>query len=476
MQQASLVQRQQLGVKMAPQMYQSIKLMEMPLIELREKIGEELERNPALEVVEDNSTVSLDEDEASGEEMEYFETSSDSGFINSGVGGAAASDEHHRFIEGALSRPETLQQHLLWQLQLEPVDDELRAIATVLIQNLNDDGFHKEPPETLFNKAPFSGPPPRLAEAIRLVQTLDPIGCCTADYHESLKVQIALLYDDAPACMESALDCLELLEREKFPEAAKKMNCSKDEARVCFELIKKLSPFPGRLFAATDVRFVIPDVQVVRGGSANGVAGNYDSGDFVIILNNEVIPVLGINSFFKKLDPNIHRGRIKNSADYSAQKFARENIREARGFINALAMRNHTLMLVARAIVEFQRPFFTHGPQHLAPLTLHDIAEELGIHETTVSRTANGKYMQTEWGIFELRYFFTNSISGTGSEGSRFSKEGVKAIIQELIDADEQHLSDLDISALLAQRGISLARRTVAKYRKELDLGSSYTR
>jgi RNA polymerase sigma-54 factor len=451
--------------------------MEMPLIELREKIGEELERNPALEVVEDNSTVSLDEDEVSGEEMEYFETSSDSGYINSGTRGAVASDEHHRFIEGALSRPETLQQHLLWQLQLEPADAELRAIASVLIQNLDDDGFHKEPPETLFNKEL----PPRLAEAIHLVQTLDPIGCCTADYHESLKVQIALLYDDAPACMESALDHLELLEREKFPEAAKKMNCSKDEARDCFELIKKLSPFPGRLFAATDVRFVIPDVQVVRGGGASagsggGPASNYDSGDFVIILNNEVIPVLGINPFLKKLDPEIHRGRIKNSADYSAQKFARENIREARGFINALAMRNHTLMMVARAIVEFQRPFFMHGPQHLAPLTLRNIAEELGIHETTVSRTANGKYMQTEWGIFELRYFFTNSISGTGSEGSRFSKEGVKAIIQELVNADEQHLSDLDISGLLARRGISLARRTVAKYRKELDLGSSYTR
>jgi RNA polymerase sigma-54 factor len=472
MQQASLVQRQQLGVKMAPQMYQSIKLMEMPLIELREKIGEELERNPALEVVEDNSTVSLDEEETSVEEMEYFEASSDSGFINSGTSGTIASDEHHRFIEGALSRPETLQQHLLWQLQLEPVDAELRAIASVLIQNLDDDGFHKEPPETLFNKTP----PPRLVEAINLVQTLDPIGCCTADYHESLKIQIALLYDDAPACMESALDCLELLEREKFPEAAKKMNCSKDEARDCFELIKKLSPFPGRLFAASDVRFVVPDVQVVRGGSSSGPASNYDGGDFVIILNNQVIPVLGINPFLKKLDPEIHRGRIKNSADYSAQKFARENIREARGFINAIAMRNHTLMMVARAIVEFQRPFFMHGPQHLAPLTLGDIAEKLGIHETTVSRTANGKYKQTEWGIFELRYFFTNSISGTGSEGSRFSKEGVKAIIQEMVNADQQHLSDLDISELLARRGISLARRTVAKYRKELDLGSSYTR
>jgi RNA polymerase sigma-54 factor len=472
--QASLVQKQQLGVKMSPQMYQSIKLMEMPLIDLREKIGEELERNPALEVLEDNSTVSLDETEAPGEEREYFETSSDSGYIYSG-GGAAASDDHHRFIEGVLTRPETLQQHLLWQLQLEPVDGELRAIAAMLIQNLDDDGFHRELPETIFKENQPEIPPFRLAEAMRLVQTLDPPGCCTANYHEALKVQAALLCPDAPACMEDALDHLELLEREKFAEAAKKMNCDKDDARECFDLIKTLSPFPGRLFtaAAAEVRFVVPDLQVVRDSSR---VGGDSSNDFVIILNNEVIPVLGINPFFKKLEPEARRGRMKNSADQSAQKFARENIREARTFINSISMRNHTLKMVARAIVEFQRPFFANGPQYLTPLTLGDIARELGIHETTVSRTANGKYMQTEWGIFELRYFFTNSISGTGSGGSRFSKEGVKAIIEELVNTDEQNLSDLDISELLAQRGISLARRTIAKYRKELDLGSSYTR
>ena len=448
---------------MTPQMYQSIKLMEMPLIELREKIGEELERNPALEVLEDNSTVSLDDDEAPDEE-EYFETSSDSGFIHtgySGAGGAAASDEHQQFIEGALTRPETLQQHLLWQLQLEPVDADLRAIAAILIQNLDDDGFHKEPPETLFKECN------RLAEAMRLVQTLDPAGCCTANYHESLKVQAGLIRDDVPPCMGDSLDCLELLQKEKFAEAAKKMRCSKDDARICFGLIKKLSPFPGRLFAGGEVRFVIPDVQVARGN---------DGADFVIILNNEVIPVLGINPFFKKLKPEAKRGRTKNSADQSAQKFARENIREAKVFINSLSMRNHTLKIVAHAIVEFQRSFFSNGPQYLAPLTLGDIARELGIHETTVSRAANGKYMQTEWGIFELRHFFTNSISGTGSGGSRFSKEGVKAIIEELLNADKQNLSDIEIAALLAQRGITLARRTVAKYRKELDLGSSYTR
>ncbi|MCL2269918.1 MAG: RNA polymerase factor sigma-54 [Treponema sp.] len=462
-----MVQRQQLGVKMSPQMYQSIKLIEMPLIDLREKIGEELERNPALEVLEDNSTVSLDDNEAPGEEEEYFEASSDSGYIHGG--GAAASDEHHRFIEGVLSRPETLQQHLLWQLQLEPADSELRSAAAVLIQNLDNDGFHREPPETAIKKNEPGFPPARIAEAMRLVQTLDPLGCCTADYRESLKAQVALLYNDAPDCMESALDHLELLERGKFAEAAKKMKCGKDDVSACFDLIKKLSPFPGRLFNAAEVRFVVPDLQVVRD---SGHAGE----DFVIILNDEVIPVLGINPFFKKLDPEIRRGRLKKSADITAQKFVRENIKEARIFINSISMRNHTLKMVARAVVEFQRPFFMNGPQYLAPLALGDIARELSVHEATVSRTANGKYMQTEWGIFELRYFFSNSISGAGSGGSRFSKEGVKAIIGELVNTDEQNLSDLDISELLAQRGISLARRTIAKYRKELDLGSSYTR
>jgi len=469
--QASFVQKQQFGVKMNPQVYQSLKLMELPLVDLREKIEEELEKNPALEVVDDRSTVSLNEDEPQQKEIEeYFETSSDSGFIYSGSAGAAASDEHRRFMEGALTRPETLQQHLLWQLQLEPIDDELRSVAAILIQNLDDDGFHKEPPETLFKESDSFPvvPPPRLDEAIRLVQTFDPVGCCAANYKESLKAQISLLRD-APDCVECSLDHLDLLEKGKFSAAAKKMNCGEDEARACYKLMKKLSPFPGRRFAATEVRFVIPDIQIARDP-------NSETGDFVIILNNEVIPVLGISPFFKELEPGNRKNSEMDSARVKAREFARKNIREARIFINSLAMRNRTLMLVSQALLEFQRTFFQKGPQHLVPLTLGDIASRLGVHEATVSRAANGKYMQTEWGIFELRYFFTNSISGTGSGGSHFSKGGVKAIIQEIVKAEEKNLSDLDITELLAQRGIPLARRTVAKYRKELDLGSSYSR
>jgi RNA polymerase sigma-54 factor len=156
--------------------------------------------------------------------------------------------------------------------------------------------------------------------------------------------------------------------------------------------------------------------------------------------------------------------------------FVKENIKEARWFIRSINQRNHTLLRVARAIVEFQRPFFTDGPKRLAPLTLKDIAQEIGVHETTVSRIANGKYLQTEWGIFEIRHFFTNSISGAGSSGSRYSKEGVKEIIREMIAEESRHLSDQEIADLLARKGIPLARRTVAKYRNELDLGSSYDR
>ena len=359
----------------------------------------------------------------------------------------------------------------MWQLQLEPADDEIRSVATVLIQNLNDDGFHKEPPETLFEVLPS-----RLSEAVNLVRTLDPAGCCTSNYRESLEAQVILKLGaalgntpvaktgDIPFILK-ALNHLELFEKGKFTEVARELKCGAEEARACFDFIKTLSPFPGRQFTAAEVRFVVPDIKISKN----------DENNFVIIINNEVIPVLGINPFFSKLAP-VKRSGKKDPSDIQAGEFARKNINEAKIFINSIAMRNHTLKLVARAIVAFQKPFFENGPQHLVPLTLGDIARQLDIHETTVSRTAHGKYMQTEWGIFELRYFFSNSIGGTGSGGSNFSKEGVKAIIQEMIGTGNNNLSDHEISELLASRGISLARRTVAKYRKELDLGSSYNR
>jgi RNA polymerase sigma-54 factor len=359
-----------------------------------------------------------------------------------------------------------LQEHLLWQLHLEQADDELRSIAETLIQNLNDDGFHIERPENLFKTLP-----PRLDEAVKLVRGLDPAGTCTSDYKESLKVQAAMLQDALPG-IETALDDLELLEKEKFSVLSKKTGIDEEDLRLIYEQIKKLSPFPGRSFAPAEIRYVIPDIKVVR-----------DKDELTIKLNDEAFPVLGINSYFEKLSGSQKNDKTgKNAgdkavlADKAAREFAKEKTKEARLFISHLNQRNKTLIRVASAILEFQRSFFINGPKYLAPLTLGDIARELDVHETTISRTANGKYMQTEWGIFEIRYFFTNSISGTGSSGSRFSKESVKEIIKEVIKEENRLLSDQDISELLHKKGIALARRTVAKYRKELDMGSSYTR
>ncbi|WP_411045306.1 RNA polymerase factor sigma-54 [Treponema sp. TIM-1] len=439
------------NLKMNPQVYQSIKLMEMPVMELRGKIEEELDRNPALEILEDKTTVSLDLASPRKEEYDYFEGTSDSGYVRRG--GDEATEEQHKFIEGALSRPETLQEHLLGQLQLQPIDEQSRQIGELLIQNLNKDGFHKEPVDILLKNQD----PKRIQRVLKLIQGLDPPGTCTMDYLESLRVQAALL-PDAPEGIEEVLDYLELLEKGKISEVAKKTGRTEEEIRVIFDRIRELSPFPGRQFVNNDTRYVVPDIQVLR-----------KDGEFVIILNDEEIPVLGINPFFMKISDKKH-------GEKPVRDFARENIKEARWFIQSINLRNHTLLRVTRAIVEFQRAFFTYGPKHIIPLTLKDIAQELSIHETTVSRTANGKYLQTEWGLFELRYFFTNSISGSGSGGSRYSKEGVKETIKELITTEARHFSDQEIADLLSKRGISIARRTVSKYRSELDLSSSYGR
>jgi RNA polymerase sigma-54 factor len=451
-QRQALIQEQRL--KMSPQLFQSIKLMELPIMDLKEQIEEEVEKNPALEVLEEPGTVSLDAAETPREEEAYFEASSDSGFIHRGMD----ADARHQFIEGAIARPETLQEHLLWQLALEPVDEEVRYTGELLIQNLDDDGFHKEDPENLLKneKTKYKM---KLQEALAVVRSLDPPGTCTSGYRESLHIQARLL-PDAPPGLEAALDYLKELEKGKFAEVAQILNMSEEALRLCYYRIQEdLSPFPGRQFNSGETRYAVPDVEVRQ-----------KEGEFVIILNNEEIPVLGISPFFMEV-----AGK-KGPKGKAARDFVRENIREARWFMHSINQRNHTLLRVARAIVEFQRAFFMKGPKYLAPLTLRDIAQELAVHEATVSRTANGKYMQTEWGLYEIRYFFSNSITGTGSTGSRFSKEGVKEILKEIITGEQRRLSDQDLANILSQRGISLARRTVAKYRSELDLGSSYTR
>ncbi len=441
-------------------MIQSIRLMALPLQELKEQIQEEIEANPALEVVSDLSTLSLEtlpesDDTSSGEASDPFENSSDPGYA---ARSHVDDDSKRMFIEGAIARPETLQEHLLWQLRLQPLGDEQRTIGETLIQNLNDDGFHKEDPFVLCAIYPHEA----IEEIMSLVRGFEPVGTCTADYRESLFVQAKLDPTAPDAAVYILKEQIELLERGKHVEIQKRLHLSDDEMRASLAFIKGLAPFPGRAYSTEEPRYVVPDIMV-----------KLKDGDFVIVLNDEEIPVLGIDPFFDRL---AEKANVVKTKDRATNAYVRDNIKRAKFFIRSIHQRNQTLLKVTRAIVEYQRGFFAEGPRRLAPLTLKDVADEIGVHETTVSRIASRKYLQTDWGIFELRYFFTNSISGAGSRGSKYSKEGVKQIIKEIIQSEEAILSDRDIMEILSRKGIKLARRTVAKYRGELDLDSSFGR
>jgi len=448
-----LVQIQKL--RMNPQLLQSIQIMALPLQDLRLRIQEELEKNPALEVLEEPQSISADESDES-EDYERFEDSSDPGFSKSGYDDEAG-DAKRKFMEGALSRPESLQEHLLWQLNLQPIPENLRRICELLIRNLDKNGFHQENPENLVKEHERE----LLEEGKKLVQTFDPVGVCVADYKEALMVQ-AMTRPEAPEYTAVIIqEHLELLERGKIKDIAKKLKIEEKAVEDCLAFIKTLTPFPGRLYSSENPVYVIPDLMV-----------KLKEGQFVIILNDEEIPVLGVNPFFADLQESADKKPAKE-----VKQFVNSGLKDARWFINSIHQRNQTLLKVARAIVEFQRDFFVRGSKYIKPLTLKDIAAEIGVHEATVSRITSSKYMQTEWGIFELKYFFSNSISGAGSSGSRFSKEGVKQTIKEIIEKEGgKGLSDQKIADLLAKRGISLARRTVTKYRKELDINSSYDR
>lgn len=452
------VLRQEQRLKMTPQLYQAIKIMALPIQDLKLSIHEEIEKNPALEVIEDTATVSIDDRVQKSQETDeesYFDDASDPGYGRSSHS-YTDDDAKRKFIEGVLTRPESLQDHLLQQLQVQPIPEKWFELGETLIHNLDEHGFHREPLDTLGD----DWDPDILKRVKEIIQSFDPIGCCTADYREALLVQIKLHPNPYPGSYQIVEKYLDLLERGKHKEIAKKMKSTEQEVEKARTFIRELDPIPGRNITSESTTYVIPDVMV-----------KLQEGQFVIYLNDEEIPVLGVNPFFQDLM------KVKNKEkEKKVRTFVSSKVQDARWFIRSIHQRNETLLKVCKAIIEFQREFFRKGRKYLVPLTLKDIAREIDVHEATVSRITNGKYMQTEWGIFELKFFFSNSISGSGSNGSRFSKVGVKQVILEIIEAEEAHLSDQKITEILATKGIKLARRTVAKYRKELDIMSSYRR
>ena len=448
-------------LRMTPQLYQAVRLMALPIQELKTSIEEELEKNPALQVEEDNTTVSLDNlprREKGLDEGDYFDHSSDSGYSRSDA--EEASDSKRQFMEGALSQSESLQDHLLWQLTLQPISEDKRRVGALLINNLDENGFHREPLETLVKE---EWEKKLIPELLILIQSFEPVGVCVKDFRESLLVQIAARTEGVPSrAVEVVEKHFEELEKRKYKDIQKALKISEDELTRIIAFLRTLDPLPGRKYTRDVPRYVIPDVQI-----------RLHEGEFVIILNDEMIPVLGINPLFEQMAKDRQKGK-----EPGVRQFVSANLQNARWFIRSVTQRNETLLKVCRAIVEFQRDFFLKGPKYLKPLTLKNIAGEIGVHEATVSRITSAKYVQTEWGIYSLKHFFSNSIAGPGTTGSRFSKEGVKEIVREIIgqEGGAKGLSDQKIVEILSNRGIRIARRTVAKYRGELDIESSYQR
>ncbi len=442
-----------MGQKLSPRMLYTIKLMALPLQELRQNIQEELERNPALEEATRDQEPSLQKEDHSQGDEDSFEEGFDPIYT---LGGEGEEDIKQQLLETLPGPSQSLQDLLIWQLHMVPLTEEQLALGELIISNLDSHGFHCEDPYNLHPKAS----PEDVATLIHLIQTFDPPGVCVTNHRESLLLQ-ARLRGDSPEELAELLDNhLEALKGRKYQDIARAMGITIDRLDYLVDYLQGLNPYPGSDLQKEEPHYAIPDLFVRKD----------ERGELQIFLNEDEIPRLELNPEFSELA----RGNRTE-----ASTFARRYISEAKQLMDSLRERNTTLIRTAQILLEYQREFFLKGPKYVRPLILKTVAAEVGRHESTISRISNKKYIQTEWGIFELKYFFSSALPPKNGLDQNNSKEGVKATVREIIQKagrEGQRLSDQKISDILAQQGITIARRTVAKYRKELDISSSFDR
>ncbi len=430
-------------------MLQTVKLMAMPLLDLQAEINAELENNPALELVEKEQEVKdIEEAEYSSADIDIIEESSDPGYQKKN------SDKSiNEFIEGTQTRAESLIDYLINQLRLCKLSEIEITIGEILISNLDSYGFHIIDPQELFNEEQW----PMMSNVISIIQKLDPIGICVKDRVESLIVQTQILKRYPEETIEILTDSIELLTKGKKKLLAEKHNLTDDELNDVYVYLKTLNPHPTSDFSTGFSKYIIPEAHVKKEGK-----------EINVYLKEDNIPSLSINEDFTSF--------ILDN-DKEVKRFAKKSVNSANSFIQSLAMRNSTLLKTINHIVKNQKEFFLFGPGNIKPLTRKTIAVETDLSESTISRITNDKYIQTDWGIYNLKYFFSNAIISSQS-GRDHSKESVKEIVKKIIieNKSEKKLSDQKISNILKEKGIDLARRTVSKYRKELKMLSSYER
>ena len=467
-------QRQSLALQqvLSPQLQQSLLILQTPLLELRNLVQQEMETNPVLEELpEDSGANERSEAEASADEnfkdefqklasldeewRDYMAQSASSNFDGRRISKEA--DEKRQFLFDSIPVQETLQQNLIAQLNQTVLSADDRKTAELIIGNIDDVGFLQSTTEEM---ALNSGiPQDEFERVLGLVQTFYPAGVGARDLRECLLIQLRRQGKEHSLEHRIVSEHMDDLGRHRFLEIARRMAISVEDVQKAADSIARLNPRPGQVFAAAPQNYVLPDVIVEK-----------VDGEYQIAFNNEQIPHLRISNLYKDI---IASGDAQSS---DVKDYIRDKIRSGKFLIRSIHQRQQTIMNIAQQIVSRQRDFLEHGPSHLKPMTMAEVAEVVGVHETTVSRAVSGKYMATPQGVFEMKYFFTGGYQT--ATGESLSNISVKQAILDLVkhESGSAPLSDHEIVEILSERGIPIARRTVAKYRTELNILPSHMR
>lgn len=483
----SLALRTGLSLTMTPALQQAIRLLQLSSLDLQQEIRQALESNVMLESTGDepeNAEEVVAEAADGGDQAEGTAESSldlsgnkeipeempvdadwgdiyDSPSASTSSGSGGDDDGLHDYLQANLHGSASLREHLGWQASIAPFDALDAEIALHLVDAINDDGY-LEDWDGLSERlsASLGVPLQRIEQVLRAVQDFDPPGVGARDLAECLRLQLQQFPAKTPGLKE-ALRVLEapmaLLARRDENQLARATGLDAEAIRAALVLIQSLQPHPGRPYQSHENEYVAPDVFVAK-----------HQGRWRVALNPEHTPRLRINSYYQ--------GMIKRADTSRDQLTLKQHLQEARYFINSLEARNETLLKVAQCIIEEQRAFLEYGEEAMRPLVLRDVAERLGVHESTVSRATANKYMLTPRGLYELKFFFSSHVQTT--EGGTCSATAIQAMIKRLIAQEEaaKPLSDSTLAEMLLKEGIQVARRTVAKYREALRIPPSHER
>ncbi|WP_058911079.1 RNA polymerase factor sigma-54 [Entomohabitans teleogrylli] len=459
---------------MTPQLQQAIRLLQLSTLELQQELQQALESNPLLEQTDPHLEVeshSAPEQEAldTREALEQKEmpdelpldASWDEIYTAGTPSGTRADyqDDELPVYQGETTQ--TLQDYLMWQVELTPFSDTDAAIATSIVDAVDDTGYLTVSLEEIRESMGDDEITPEEIEAVlKRIQRFDPVGVAARDLRDCLLVQLSQYDKSTPGLEDARLivsDHLDLLANHDFRTLMRVTRLKEEVLKAAVNLIQSLDPRPGQSIHTSEPEYVIPDVLVRK-----------HQGQWVVELNADSIPRLKINQQYAAMC-----GGTRNDSD---SQFIRSNLQEAKWLIKSLESRNDTLLRVSRCIVEQQQAFFEHGEEHMKPMVLADIAQAVEMHESTISRVTTQKYLHCPAGIFELKYFFSSHVNTEG--GGEASSTAIRALVKKLIAAENpaKPLSDSKLTAMLSDQGIIVARRTVAKYRESLSIPPSNQR